>query len=142
MAWVGRAPSPSSRGQARAAVRTVSAVSGSPDRRTVPSAPATRDSRSRFSVRVPVLSKQTVSIRPSASSVRGVRTRTPRRLSRRAAASWATVATSGSPSGTAATATDTPPATACRIGAPRSSESPVTAAPPARVSGSALRVSS
>ncbi|WP_258565532.1 hypothetical protein, partial [Streptomyces sp. WELS2] len=62
-----------------------------------PPVSAVRTRRSRFSVSVPVLSKQMVSMRPSASSVRGVRTRTPPRLSRRAAASWATVATSGSP---------------------------------------------
>lgn len=53
-------------------------------------------------MRVPVLSKQSVLTRPSASSARVERTSTPSRDSRRAAASWETVATSGSPSGTAA----------------------------------------
>ena len=71
-----------------------------------------RTTRSRFSVSVPVLSKQTVSTRPSASSTRALRTTAPRRDSRRAAACCATVATSGSPSGTAATATATPALTA------------------------------
>ena len=79
--------------------------------------------RSRFSVRVPVLSKQTVSTRPSASSTRALRTTAPRRDSRRAAACWATVATSGSPSGTAATAIATPEATDSRSGRPHSTPS-------------------
>ena len=47
-----------------------------------------RTTRSRFSVSVPVLSKHTVSTRPSASMVRGARTSTPRADSRWAAASW------------------------------------------------------
>ena len=72
--------------------------------------------RSRFSVSVPVLSKQMVSTRPSASIVRGARTSTPRVDSRCAAASWDSVATNGRPSGTAATAMATPSATACRSG--------------------------
>ena len=46
-----------------------------------------RTRRSRFSVSVPVLSKQIVSTRPSASMVRGARTSTPRVDSRWAAAS-------------------------------------------------------
>ena len=83
-----------------------------------------RTTRSRFSVSVPVLSKQTVSTRPSASSTRALRTTAPRRDSRRAAACCATVATSGSPSGTAATATATPALTASRSGRRHSSEQP------------------
>ncbi|MFL6128564.1 MAG: hypothetical protein ACJ73E_05815, partial [Mycobacteriales bacterium] len=66
------------------------------------------------------MSKQTTSTRPSASRVRDERTSTPRRDSRRAAPAWATVATSGRPSGTAATATATPAATACLSRRPRS----------------------
>ena len=85
-----------------------------------------RTTRSRFSVSVPVLSKQTVSTRPSASSTRALRTTAPRRDSRRAAACWATVATSGSPSGTAATATASPEPTASRSGRPHSTPSAVT----------------
>ena len=98
--------------------------------------------RSRFSVSVPVLSKQMVSTRPSASMVRGARTSAPRAVSRCAAASCASVATSGSPSGTAATAIATPSATAWRSVARRSSANADTVAPPASVSGSTLLVSS
>lgn len=68
--------------------------------------------RSRFSLSVPVLSKQTTSTRPSASTERGTRTNAPRPVSRRAEACWASVATSGMPSGTAATLTAIPSATA------------------------------
>ena len=50
-------------------------------------------------VSVPVLSKQSTSTRPSASMVRGLRTRAPRRDSRWAALSWATVASRGRPFG-------------------------------------------
>ena len=74
--------------------------------------------------------------------VRGERTSAPRAVRRWAAASWDKVATSGRPSGTAATAMATPSATACRSDARRSSARPVTAAPPARVSGRTLLVSS
>ena len=98
--------------------------------------------RSRFSVSVPVLSKHMVSTRPRASMVRGERTSTPRAVRRWAAASWDSVATNGSPSGTAATAIATPSATAWRRVAPRSNANAVTAAPPVSVSGSTLLVSS
>ena len=98
-------------------VRLLVAVARRPPRRGAAAPSSSRSSdpsgtsratRSRFSVRVPVLSKQTVSTRPSASSTRALRTTAPRRDSRRAAACCATVATSGSPSGTAATATARP----------------------------------
>ena len=69
--------------------------------------------RNRFSLNVPVLSKHTTSTRPSASTERGLRTSAPALVSRRAEACCASVATSGRPSGTAATATATPLATAC-----------------------------
>ena len=98
--------------------------------------------RSRFSVSVPVLSKQMVSTRPRASMVRGARTSAPRAVSRWAAESWERVATRGRPSGTAATAIATPSATAWRSGARRSSANADTVAPPASVSGSTLLVSS
>ena len=52
------------------------------------------------SVRVPVLSKQSTSTRPSASMVRGLRTSAPCSASRRAAASCAALTRNGSPSGT------------------------------------------
>ena len=89
---------------------------------------------------MPVLSKQTVSTRPSASSVLEDLTRTPRRDSRRAAPACATVATRGSPSGTAATATETPAAIASRSGTFRSRPNPATPAPPRAVAGSAMCV--
>ncbi len=63
----------------------------------------------------------------------------PYRESRWAAALWAMVATSGSPSGTAATATATPEASASRTGTPRSSPRAVTAAPPMPTAGRAIR---
>ena len=69
--------------------------------------------RSRFSLSVPVLSKQTTSMRPSASTERGTRTSAPNFVSRRADAACARVATNGIPSGTAATAMAMPLATAC-----------------------------
>ena len=62
----------------------------------------------RPAVRVPVLSKHGASTRPSASMVLGLRTSAPRSASSWAAASWATVASRGSPSGTAATMRLTP----------------------------------
>ena len=49
----------------------------------------TPTSARRPSVRVPVLSKHSTSVRPSASMVRGLRTRAPSADSRRAGASWA-----------------------------------------------------
>lgn len=66
----------------------------------------------------------------------------PRWDSRRAADICATVATSGRPSGTAATATLTPEAIAARSDWRRSSASPVMTAPPSRVIGRPRRVSS
>ena len=63
-------------------------------------------------VRVPVLSAQRTSTRPSASTARASRTMTPRPASRREAACWAAVTRRGSPSGTAATART--PSTAVR----------------------------
>src|SRR5947209_18329763 len=71
----------------------------------------------RPSVRVPVLSKHNTSTRPSASMVDGLRASAPRWDSRRAAASSATVATNGTPSGTEAIARLTARPTACN--APR-----------------------
>ena len=100
-----------------------------------------RTTRSRFSVSVPVLSKQTVSTRPSASSTRALRTTAPRRESRRAAACCATVATSGNPSGTAATATATPALTP-PAAAPPQQRQPGDGPAAGRVSGSTARVSS
>ena len=89
-----------------------------------PGAGFTWVTRSRFSERVPVLSKHTTSTRPSASTERGLRTNAPALVSRRAEACWARVATSGSPSGTAATLTATPLATAWRRPVSRSSPRP------------------
>ena len=96
--------------------------------------------RSRFSLRVPVLSKHTTSTRPSASTDRGVRTSAPDLVSLRAAACCASVATSGRPSGTAATATATPLVTACRSPVPRRNPTAVTSAPPPTLTGSTRSV--
>lgn len=73
----------------------------------------------RPSVSVPVLSKHSTLTRPSASMVDGLRTRAARLDSRRAAASSATVATNGSPSGTAATVRLTAGVSAAASGRPR-----------------------
>ena len=74
--------------------------------------------------------------------MRGARTSTPRVDSRCAAASCESVATSGRPSGRAATAMATPSATAWRKDARRSSARPDTAAPPASVNGNTFAVRS
>ena len=67
-------------------------------------------------VRVPVLSNQIWSTRPSASMARGLRTSVLRDARRRADATWARVARAGRPSGTAATIRLTPLPTEARIG--------------------------
>ena len=97
--------------------------------------------RSRFSLSVPVLSKHTTSTRPSASTERGLRTSAPSLVNRRAEDCCASVATSGMPSGTAATVTAIPLATASRNPVPCNNPSRPTAAPPPRLTGQALLVS-
>lgn len=116
VAWAWAPGCSATRGQARAATRRICFVSGVSAGCSAPVPVIRRTTRNRFSVRVPVLSKHMVSTRPSASRLRGVRTRTPSLLSRRAAAICATVATRGMPSGTAATATASPPGGLCAPG--------------------------
>ncbi len=106
-----------------------------------PGAAWTSATRSRFSLSVPVLSKQTTSMRPSASTERGTRTSAPNLVSRRAEAACARVATKGIPSGTAATAMAMPLDTAWINSTRRTSPSAPTTAPPVTLTGSARFVS-
>ena len=144
IAWsvaCGNGPSPFETGVARTAAATTAlprSVS-SPSRSSSPSAD-TRTSEIEFSVRVPVLSKHIWSTRPNASRARGLRTSALLSASRRAAATCDSVASAGSPSGTAATIRETPVPTASRTGCPRSSPSPVTAAPPTSDTGIVMLV--
>ncbi|BBX60750.1 hypothetical protein MSHO_60950 [Mycobacterium shottsii] len=95
---------------------------------------------SRFSLSVPVLSKHTTFNRASASIEWALRISTDSPVSRRAAASWASVTTSVKPSGTAATTRVTALATASRSGVPRDMLSSPTRPPLATLNGHARRV--
>ena len=102
-------PRPAVRRTARPAARrrerrTAAAGSSASRRWTSRRPSATPANRTRPSVRVPVLSTHSTSTRPSASTVRGLRTTALWAASRRAPASCAAVATNGSPSGTDAMA--------------------------------------
>ncbi len=95
---------------------------------------------SRFSLSVPVLSKHTTFNRASASTAWALRISTDSPVSRRAAACCASVATSGNPSGTAATISVTALETAWRNGVPRDMLSNPTKPPLAALNGNARRV--
>src|SRR5579885_1770645 len=140
---VGCAPAPSASGcgLARAAIsstwrRSTGSLQG---RLACWSRLATARSARRPWVMVPVLSAQATSTRPRASMAARRRTSACRPASRRATAASPTLASSGKPSGTAASARLAPIAS-CDASAPlRSSPEVVTIAPPMAASGSVWR---